>query len=212
MMAREDRFTALVSQAYHRSLTDVKSECPSDETLVELVLGELPVGDRTAVADHLVGCPRCVESYRTLQELHRAADVDRRAASWPRAWLGLAAALVVTVGLVGVWQGRFFEARPVESVRSVAGAETRPADGVRLESSPRTFAWPRQNGAVSYRLQLLDTQARTLWSASPSTTIEVSLPTEVARDLQPGAYVWVVDVEGAAARRLGPFWFEIADR
>lgn len=55
----------LTEAALRRKL--LRFDCPSPHAIGEYELGLLPPADRTAVAAHMVDCPRCAEELRTLR-------------------------------------------------------------------------------------------------------------------------------------------------
>jgi hypothetical protein len=89
--------------------------CPTQETLLAFLSGELARGEREAIDRHLSGCPACRSEVDAVEELRRLAArvfgsmparVQRRArrARTPRAWkqlveeTGLVAGLAVDTG------------------------------------------------------------------------------------------------------------------
>lgn len=82
----------------------------SEETWEAFALGELPPGEREAVAGHIVTCAECSSIYRSLRQLEdeaRAFDPGVPAAPVAathldtRTWFAMAATLLVAAGLAG---------------------------------------------------------------------------------------------------------------
>jgi hypothetical protein len=90
--------------------TTTAEACPSPDTLALLATGDLPVGERQKLVDHLVACATCAEDYRLAESLgpwaermHKATAFVplRRGASTP--WkLALAASVLLALG-AGAW-------------------------------------------------------------------------------------------------------------
>lgn len=185
--------------------------CPSDETLAALALGEIEGAERAALADHVAGCRRCAESFRTLVDLDREAERLRRRRRVPRAAWAAAAAVAVVALTGALWLGSGREERPAaDSARRAApAAAVQPAADAVLDRPPESFAWPRHAGATGYRVRLYDEAAVLIWESPEVSTASVPLadppPLEAG-----GAFFWTVEVGGPAARaRLGPYWFRI---
>ncbi|MCP3956756.1 MAG: hypothetical protein GY719_02770 [bacterium] len=207
-------------RASYRQAMDAGSEsCPEDENLAALATGELG-GESPGLADHVVSCRRCAERYRTLRELHLAAEgrTGGRVTRWRRplrATFAVAAMLVVALGLY-----HFLAPPTPDSSRSGAGDQLRttvselevtPADGAVLGAPPRSLAWPAQTGAGTYRVHLFDAGAEPLWESGPLSEPGVDLPEPQVAELRSGgSFFWVVRMSGFSQRReLGPFWFEV---
>ena len=206
--------------SYRQTMTAGSESCPGDEALAALAVGERD-GESAGLADHVVTCRRCAERYRTLRELHRAADrratpEARRRRRPLRAVFAVAAMLVVALGLYRFLALPSQEPSPggtEDPLRaSAAGIEVTPADGAALEAPPRSLSWSAQIGAGTYRVLLFDAAAEPLWESEPLDRPRVDLPEPAVEQLRGGgSYFWVVRRSGFAKRReLGPFWFEVA--
>jgi hypothetical protein len=122
--------------------------------------------------------------------------------------LALAATALIAIG-AGVW----FATLPVETPRDgVRGADdgVLPAPDGELAATPTRLAWPPQAGATGYRVVIFDARAERLWKSALLGSAELDLPPEARTLLRSGTYLWLVEVEGQAARReLGPYRFTV---
>ena len=57
-------------QAYRALQAPGSPACPPDDQLIALVLNEVDVGERERLADHIVQCQRCTDTYRLLVRLY----------------------------------------------------------------------------------------------------------------------------------------------
>jgi len=197
-------------QEAYRGLQAAGSEqCPGDEELAGLVLGEGPAERRAALADHVVGCRRCTENARILFEVRQ--ETDATAASLPRRrWLTLAAA-AAALAVIGLLIGRQRTAS-IERGLPLRAAEILPADGAELPSAPDRFRWTRVDQAEGYDVKLYRDAGDLAWESGRETAPEAELPQAARSGLESGrAYYWVVEVDApAGATRLGPFSFRLA--
>jgi len=204
-------------EAWRRAFDSARStgggECPHDDVLATLVTGETVSAERARLADHIVVCRRCADTYRALTDLHRAAGHGRLGGNARRLSWAIAAAASVTLA---VWVAKpgSREAAPETEVVRAHAAVTRaePAPGAQLEQPPGVLTWAAQPGAT-YRVKLFDAAAEPLWeqvSAEP----RVVLPPGVRARLTAGAaYFWVVEIQATSGPdRLGPYWFSLRDR
>ena len=226
-------------EAYRDLQSAGSANCPDDETLAALALGE-DTGEATGettgaarerLADHVAACRRCAGRYRTLRDLHRAAaaatpsesrspgDEGRSRRRGRR--LRLLAAAAALLGMVGLgWLVGLPRRVPDEDgdlrrgpAAAVEEEGVRPAPEARLAGPPRQLVWPAREGALSYRVILYDAGASPLWRSGPLATTHLALPDAARSRLAAGeSYFWVVEVgrgEDAAVSRLGPFWFSV---
>ena len=61
-------------QAYRALQAHGSPACPRDDELIALTLNEVDAGERLHLADHIVQCQRCTDTYRLLVRLHPRAD------------------------------------------------------------------------------------------------------------------------------------------
>jgi hypothetical protein len=87
-----------------------------------------------------------------------------------------------------------------------------PAPDLELTEAPTHLAWPPQAGATGYRVVIFDARAERLWESPLLVGPELDVPPEARAVLRTGAtYLWLVEVEGQAARReLGPYRFTLS--
>jgi hypothetical protein len=212
-----------------RTAKDDRSGCPGAPELAALAGGELGDADRRRLLEHVAGCASCAlevklaaETVPWSEELSReVAAASRSAPASPPSSiasraperrrsrrllpsLALAAATVLAIG-AGVWLLTPPALPPGDVVRG-AEDEVAPAPGSELAEAPARLTWAPQPGAESYRVVLFDARAERLWESGPLAAAEVVLPPEARAQRRPGAtYLWLVEVEGPAARReLGP--------
>jgi hypothetical protein len=213
--SREDSELEGWREVYRGSLPDLTAECPGDETLAELAVGEIDDARRREIADHVVCCPRCAEDFRLLLELQREAPMPVASRRWP-VWAWVAAAAVVVLALwiapsrVGD-PGRP-QTTPTDRARGVTQA-VEPADRAELPAPPELLRWPAEAGATGYRVRLHAASADPIWESERFESPEAPLPAEIRTRFEAGrAYFWTVEVEGpAATRKLGPYWFRMVD-
>lgn len=83
------------------------AHCPRPERYLKATLGELPVRENRALADHAATCAACTVTWRLAREYVATADLPSARASGIRRWLWPAAALaagMAAVALLGLWQ------------------------------------------------------------------------------------------------------------
>lgn len=183
-------------------------DCPPAEALERLAAGAAEPDERRRLADHLVECSQCAALVRELRDLggwaarvvrqQRRPVPDRR---WP---LALAASLVLAAGLA------YVASAPRPSTETVRGASVAlsPPVGATLARPPARFSWPEQPGASGYRVELRNAAGETVWLGPWELGASAELPAEIAARLEPGTYLWQLELRGAALRsRLGPFVF-----
>jgi hypothetical protein len=194
--------------AYRAGLPGGGPDCPADETLAALVVGELLGDERLAVADHVVSCLDCTSRHLALLELHQAARRTR-----PR-WAGwvAAAAAAVAVAVAGAFVvGSRTSVEPAADVLRAPGEDARPPAGAVLAGPPRELSWTPLAGATSHRVRLFDAGGDLVWESDRVVGPPLILPPETAARLAAGrSYFWTVELEGAARERLGPYWFRLA--
>ena len=205
-------------------------EHPSEEAWEGLACGELPEDERLALVDHVTGCARCARIYRALSELEAGArslggapagpvfavPPDDRPAAAPKRYgwyAGLAAAAALALVFVGVRGPSAPSPDPSGSPPPVRAAQ--PASVVLLaplgevDAPPPEFRWAPVDGAVSYRLELLDADGERIAAqevVQPRAGWPGSVPPSQAS--AGGRYYWRVV---AALERGGSVASELAD-
>jgi hypothetical protein len=208
-------------EAYRSLQTAGSPDCPDDETLAALATGESLGAERERLADHVAGCRRCADRYRTLRDLHRAAAADpvrggaRSGGSGsPLRLLAAAAAVLGVIGLawIAVLPRETGDPDALRGGPAVVEG-VRPAPDARLATPPRELTWPARDGALSYRVILYDAASSPLWTSGTVSAPRLPLPDEARSRLTAGgSYFWVVEVDlGTRSSRLGPFWFSLEE-
>ena len=180
-------------EARYRQLMDRRAadraRCPAPDALLALVERRGPKADRIGQLNHVMACSACREELDLLRAV--AAARPRR----PQVRLtsvAVAAGLVAIIGAGAVWQA-VRDRRPspdvmrgpVESLTAVAPAAAWPAE------RPIVFTWRPAEGAIAYRLELVDGAGDSVWAGTAEDTV-LALPVSIA--LQPGqTYSWWVE-------------------
>lgn len=207
-------------EAYGAEVSETGGACPAEERLAALAVGEMTGDERTELADHVVGCPRCAAAYRTLAELHEAAaELSPGSVRRPtrrRAWLvGAAAAAAIVaalaLALLDLPLGPAGD-RVVRGTDSLV-LETDPADGARLAAPPERLRWSpaeEPGPAATYRVVLYDAESVPLWKSESTKEAAVEIPPAVRERLTPGAYYWRIQTDHGFDRTATPLLrFEI---
>ncbi len=145
--------------AYQKGMTRGRdrSGCPDAERLAAVVDGSASEAERLDVLRHVSGCADCRAD---IELLRTAGDVAERVMQpwWTsRPVLALAAALVVAVGGVTLWQqsGGPPGTEIVRDGPAAAVSLVTPPEGS-VEGMPLRFVWSRVPGAIRYQLEVLD--------------------------------------------------------
>jgi hypothetical protein len=126
--------------------------CPQPEEIDALASRRGPEAARLAALDHVMGCPACRREFDLLRAVAQAGRPASRIA--PRVY-ALAATLALTTGALLIW-GTVTDSRD-DLMRGRADALVllAPADGASL-AEPPVLVWRPVEGAVSYRVEVLD--------------------------------------------------------
>ena len=170
-------------------------DCPGDERLAALAIGELESPTRDELADHMVACRRCSGRYRDLASLHEAnASPERKTRSGSgRRWLGIAALLVIGVALALVVRQFDTDGDNGGALRGTAtiGAAVEPANRAELTTTPSIISWQPIPGAESYQLLLFDREGGSIWQSEESDTPAAELPEAIRGRITPlCTYLW----------------------
>ena len=171
-----------------------RGEHPGEAAWERFSCAELSDDERTRLAEHVVTCPPCVDTFRTVNTL--VAEAGRLDPSLPRpsaapapprrrwAWwpsLGLAtctAALALSLVLR--------EAPPPETLRGPTG------EVVELVlPTPGTVKWGPVTAATAYRARVFTADGRPLWVGATATETAASWPQ--AATAAPGTYYWSIE-------------------
>ena len=144
--------------AYQTSMTRGRdrSACPTPELLGALVEGSASEAGRLAVLRHVGGCADCRADLELLRTGAEIAERVMRPWWTSRPVLALAAALVVTVGGVALWQQAggprddIVRNDPAAAVQLAAPAESETV------TVPVHFVWVGVPGARRYDIEVLD--------------------------------------------------------
>jgi hypothetical protein len=218
--ARDDLDVGGWRESFEQFQRPGSDDCPEDQRLAAMVLGELDAIERDPLADHVTLCHRCSRRVRDLLDLHRAAGASGEQA--PRApgrsrflgWFAAAAAvLIVAVG--AGWLLRDAGA-PHPAAPTMRGSEAlteavEPTDRARLTEAPTRLHWTTKDSPASYRVVLYDRESTPIWESDWVTGGSVSLPVDVQLQLRPGdSYLWRVFSRVGIEERQSPVYrFEL---
>ena len=141
--------------------------CPTVDDIHALIRREGDEATRLRRLDHVMQCPECRKEVEVIRSVE-LSQPPAPASHW-RLW-AFAALLVLVLGASLVW--RMMNVSPSRDVlRGSSGQVTliAPADQARLEL-PATFAWKRVEGALGYRVELLDQAGGVTWSSDVADT------------------------------------------
>jgi hypothetical protein len=95
---------ARLQQVFAAMQTAPATGHPSEDDWARFAANEMPEGERTALADHVMSCAGCATIFRVVSQVGADANVhvDRRSAFGDWRGLAAAAAVVLTIGL-GTW-------------------------------------------------------------------------------------------------------------
>jgi hypothetical protein len=169
------------------------------ERVWRAVSGELPADERRDVVDRMASEPAVAEAWRVAHELRRAqvddapAGVGSPARSWTPAWIGLAALLVLSVGVSLVQ----FRRAPEEAFRDPGRyvVESLVASDAALSRDAFVLRWKPGPAGSRYQVRVTTEDLRVLTTAVDLTAPELTLPRERLADVAPNARVlWQVVV------------------
>lgn len=203
----ENEIEARARSAYRAMLGQQgPRDLPSEDQVVDLVLGRLNREDRERVADAVVASPELAGNVRDLMAIH--AEAEPQLASTPVAgnWIWLAAAAAVIVVAIGVGpmllrQGSVDPVDPGERVVRNGVVEavfrTVPADGEILAVAPDRLSWSTVSTetpeGTAFRVVLYDFESSVLWDSGETSGSSTTIPDEVRGGMIPGKdYFWRV--------------------
>jgi hypothetical protein len=189
----KDAFRALDHDA------EVEASAPDVERVWRAVNGELPAAERRDLVERLASEPALAKAWQVANELRLAQVGDsepaseRPARSWTPAWLGLAALLVLSVG-VGLYQLRSgTDVTFRDSGRYVV--EPLIASDAALPRDAFILRWKPGPEGSRYQVRVTTEDLRVLASAADLTTPEVTIPAAALADVKPNTRVlWQVAV------------------
>lgn len=210
MSEHDDAFERRLRRAWRRSArAGVRPSAPTDDEIVDLVLGRLRDPERERVADAVVADPDLAARVRSLLRVEResSAELAPRRAGSGRIVVWAAAASILLAAAIVAWNAARREGSP-DSIRggvSVEDAGFRPEDGARLPAPPERLSWAPVPGAVSYSAALYDATSAPIWRSGETSDPSIAIPEEVRAELSaPGTYYWRVRYRVGAEERTLP--------
>lgn len=185
--------------------------CPPSDQIWLAVRGELPPDELRAILDHIAACPACAEDWRiamVFEEEARAAAPPRRIHTDRRAWMAVAATILVAV--VGFQLQRpkedpatVFRGDGPAGVQSLVEGESLPREAFLLE-------WQAVPGAEAYRVEVTTTSGLDpLFQADRLTTTSCQVPAGALAGVRSGDTIyWTVTPVGQGGGRLPPRTFK----
>lgn len=191
------------------------SECPSSTVLARYVRGEAELADRGLIADHLVGCTRCLAATRMAEQLRPysldlALDIDlargHPSTRQPQMWVSpFALGIALGVGLIGSLALLLYVIEPATVERSgrhrIDERLVEPPPEARLAEPPEFLhvLWAKGPAAVEIR----DDGAQLLWQGQSDANGRVVLPAGLRAQLRGRDFQWRARV---GEQRAGPYW------
>jgi anti-sigma factor RsiW len=213
--------TERLSDLLQTALAGVAADaCPDADTLLAFTDGALGEDARTRVAAHIGQCAGCAAAVRVALAVEDwSKDVAVALApvqansnvhtlvprTRPRSWapFALAASLMLAVTLGVLLRPH----APDDTLRGSTAIDSMPRAGELLAQAPERISWPCADAPDPTRLELLGTDATTLWTGA-ATGCAVQLPADLRARLAPGEYQWRVR-DAAGTPVLGPIAFRI---
>ena len=208
--------------AYRQSLTVDDADHLSENQWERLACDELPARERQGALDHILECPLCSDTYRTIQVLRsEAAEFDEAVPATPGAvlesadvrrfpWRGLGLlAMAATVVLVVVLPTRLTH-EPVVDDESVVLRSTGDDDSVSPISPLGEVRWKSGEDVVmkwtaggttpSVFVEILDGDGELVWTGPETASTTEIWPGEEVPG--PGRYYWRILVRDRHAREV----------
>jgi hypothetical protein len=183
---------------------------PDDGRIFDAVHGELSDTERQAIVDQLWRDPDAAEAWRLARELEPPVPASTRVTTMegsgaPWRWLGLAAGIVLAVGVA--WQLAPWRTTEAPVYRSGDGrgiASLLPEDTPLSRTAP-TLRWTPIDGA-QYRVRVLTADLQPLAEAERLTVAEYTLPADVVAGVPANTpLLWQVEaVRTGAAPLVSP--------
>jgi hypothetical protein len=180
---RDDRDAPL--KAAFRDLAAASDEPCTDEEVDRIwraAAGDLDADGRRDLVDRMAANPAAAEAWRVAQAMREVQGYGAPAAtgarhSWSPAWIGLAAALTLAVGL-GLFQLNRASAPPADVYReqSISSVESLiPADTV-LARDAFVLRWSPGPAGSRYLVRVTTDDLRVLTTVADVNTPEVTIP------------------------------------
>jgi hypothetical protein len=199
---RDDRDEPLKNA--FRALADTTADECSDveiDRIWRAASGELDADARRDLVDRMAASPAAAEAWRVAQAMREAQGYPAVPAvesrhSWSPTWMGLAAALVVTVGL-GLFQLNRATTQPADVYRDQAASPAPVESLVPSDSTlPRDaflLRWSPGPTGSRYQLRVTTDDLRVLTTVADVNTPELTIPAAALESVAPGARVlWQV--------------------
>jgi hypothetical protein len=180
---------------------DPVSEHPNPEDIAAYLNGRLAPEAAAALEEHLLDCRECRQLVTSTRQLLRSQGRPRKLA-WS---LSIAAAAVLAIGLLARAPAPAPDDAKTLRAPDALSAEAlpripiiSPVDGGVVGEDSLVFRWRSQPDRPLYRLVIMETGGREVWSAETADTT-LALPIQVS--LERGhTYFWTVDALGADGR------------
>jgi hypothetical protein len=180
-----------------RALASASPARCSDEDLDRVwraVAGELPASERHDLIERLATDPACAEAWRVALELQqperegKPAPAPVGARMWSPAWIGLAAALVLAVG-VGLFQ---IQRAPENNFRSEAAyaIESRLASDASLPRDAFVLRWSPGPEGARYQVRVTTEDLRVIATDNHVREPELRVPADALSAVGPGSRVF----------------------
>ena len=199
--AKTDRDERLKSAFLALAATSA-DECSDDEIdrIWRAASGELDAEARRDLVDRMATSPAAAEAWRVAQAMrdaqgYPALPVVETRHSWSPTWIGLAAALVLTIGL-GLFQLNRSTTQPADVYRDQAAPTTVeslvPSDST-LPRDAFLLRWSPGPAGSRYQLRVTTDDLRVLTTVADVNTPELTIPAAALDSVAPGARVlWQV--------------------
>jgi hypothetical protein len=193
---RED--DGVLREAYQAAVSRSSGDCAAEDVdrIWQAVAGELDVEARRDLIDRMAIDPALAQAWRVAVELDRArggvATSGRQTTRWlPQAFMGLAAAAIIAVGI------RVFlvDRAPADTFRAGAGTvvESLIASDAALPADAFVLRWKPGPAGTRYALRVTTEDLRVLANATDLTASEFTVPRESLAAVPPGSRVlWQV--------------------
>ena len=186
-----------------RALADTSAdECSGEE--IDLIWraasGELDADARRDLVDRMAASPAAAEAWRVAQAMREAQGYPALPAvetrhSWSPTWIGLAAALTLTVGL-GLLQLNRSTSQPADIYRdqaSQAAVESLVPPDSTLPREAFLLKWSPGPAGSRYQLRVTTDDLRVLTTVADVNKPELTIPAAALESVAPGARVlWQV--------------------
>lgn len=197
---RDDRDAPL--KAAFRDLAATSGEACTDEEVDRIwraAAGDLDADDRRELVDRMAANPAAAEAWRVAQVMRDVQGYGAPAStparhSWSPAWMGIAAALTLTVGL-GLFQLNRSSAPPADVYReqSAASVESLVPAGTVLARDAFALKWSPGPAGSRYLVRVTTDDLRVLATVADVNTPEVTIPAAALASVAAGSRVlWQV--------------------